>query len=459
MKQQRVAGILTLDNRILLVRKKTCDSTVRRLWFLPICEIDSHENGQEALLRALREMTDAQTDIHWAPPILEGSRTAPALYEGGLADQPRWHTDVRHEWSLFALDALPQEIHIDSLLGLVKYQLSRKEVVDPFGLIDRVFASIFHSYLVPHLDRLRVTADADLYWYIVFSTPFRKFKSVVPFLLSKRSADKAHLFLIPELCFAMWTLLDDCHDETLQRYGVDSAVVTFGQRRSSIALFRALHTIAELLCESLSPSHTAAVLAGLYRSAEVLQLRDQNSFDADLDDYLRQSSDRTEFLRAAWVGVLSEDGCDGTRQRILYDIQRRSAQIGQLINDYFDIGRGGLRDFDRRVTSAVSILLGGLAAPDDHALLGKLWSATEGGKEQYQHLLEKYDIAGVLRGKIRDGLVKMIQDIQERDLETDEKTVLIAWHQMSFVHFYQEIDGVSELVSFVDSIERLLTAR
>ncbi len=346
------------------------------------------------------------------------------------------------------------------MLCIAKYQVISAHLGEhPFNIIDRVFASIFYSHLAPHLGHFRLTNDIEVYKYIVLSTPYRKFKSVVPFLLSRCDVAKNYLFLIPEFCFAIWTLLDDCHDETSHRYGHKSALLNFGKRASLIALFRSLHNMTGLLDGELSSPSVTKIVSALSQSASVLQQRGQNGLETDIDAYLGQSTDRTEFLRAAWVGVLEETGYDPEKRDILCDVQRRSSRIGQLINDYFDIERDQLQDFEQKIASAHWLLLCRQAAEEDRALLRQLWSGVEGGREQYLALLDKYDIRSVLRQMIRDALVRIVSRIEESGLDTDEKAILIAWHQMSFVHFYREIDDVSVLSSFLASVENLLIKR
>jgi len=157
-----------------------------------------------------------------------------------------------------------------------------------------------------------------------------------------------------------------------------------------------------------------------------------------------------------WVGVLEECGYDPAKRETLYDIQKCSSRIGQLINDYFDIDRGRLQDFDQKVASAHGLLLNGEASEEDRGLLRALWSGSEGGKERYLALLEKYNIKRVLSHLIGDALGRIITRIQETGFDKDEKAVLIAWHQMSFVQFNQEANDARLLVPFLDSVDSML---
>ena len=151
-----------------------------------------------------------------------------------------------------------------------------------------------------------------------------------------------------------------------------------------------------------------------------------------------------------------ESGYDPAKREMLYDIQKCSSRIGQLINDYFDIDRGRLLDFDRNVASSHWLLLNREAREDDRGLLRALWSGSERGRERYLALLEKYDIKRVLSHMIRDALVRIVTRIQETGLDKDEKAVLIAWHQMSFVQFNQEVNDARLLAPFLESVDCLL---
>ena len=84
---------------------------------------------------------------------------------------------------------------------------------------------------------------------------------------------------------------------------------------------------------------------------------------------------------------MDELGYEVAKREMLYEIQRRSSRVCQLINDYFDIGRGRLWDFDHRVASSHSLLLNRLASDSDRALLRELWSGGEEGRDSYRSLL------------------------------------------------------------------------
>jgi len=460
MKRQLAAGIVAKEGRVLLVRAETGTSALNEMWSLPTGEIRGHESREQALLRAVAEKTGLDVQVSRSLLVHDGPESTIALFEASPQDSPCVHASLSLGSRFFAFDELPQQVLLESMLCIAKYQLITLSVgATPFSLIDRIFTSVFYSHLAPHLKRFSLTHDIDIYNYIVLTTPHRKFKSVVPFLISKCDAVKSHLFLIPELCFAVWTHLDDCHDETLQRYGQESALSHFGKRASLIALFRSLHDMTDLLHRELSPSRVAIIVSALNDSAAALQQRDQNHLDTGLETYLDQSAARTEFLRAAWVAVLEETDYDAAKRDMLYDIQRRSSQIGQLINDYFDLERGRLQDFEQRVASAHCLLLYRQASDADRVALRQLWSGMEDGRERYVALLAKYDIRRVLRQLIRDALGQMISSIAGTQFGTDEKAILIAWHQMSFVHFYQEINDVSVLSPFLVAVENLSVAR
>ncbi len=460
MKRQLIGAILVTEGRILLVRPEAEARSFEGLWSLPAGEVGGSESPEQMLIRVLADT--ARLDVHISRAILvhEGASSTLSLFEASTANVPRTQNASSSAHAFFALDDLPQQLDLDSMLCIAKYcAITSKTGCHASAIIDRVFASVFYSYLAPHLRRFSLPDDVDIYKYVVLSTPFRKFKSVVPFLLSRCDIHKSHLFLIPEFCFAVWTLLDDCHDETHQRYGQPSAVLKFGRRASLIALFRSLHGISRLLSSELSSQSVTRIISALDQSAALLHQRGRNDLETDIDSYLHQSADRTEFLRASWVGVLEETGYDREKRDALYDIQERSSRIGQLINDYFDLDRGGLRDFDQKIASAHWLLLSRRVDESDSVLLRQLWSEASGCKEHYLALLEKYEIEKVLRHMIREALTQIIRRIEETNLDRDEQSILIAWQQMSFGHFYPELDSMGLLSPFLASVENLLIER
>lgn len=460
MRRHFVGALLVREERVLLVRSRPEASHLEQMWSLPVGEIRESESSEQALVRVIADTTGF--DVHETQFILlhEGATSTLSLFEARFANDCPVQNRISVEHEFIALDDLPQQINLSSLLCIAKYQVIRSKLVGhPCGIIDRLFTSIFYTYLAPHLTYFDDADDILLYKHIVLSTPFRKFKSVVPFLLSTCDSNKWHLFLIPELCFAVWTLLDDCHDETLSRYGQPSVLQAFGRRESVIALFRSLNVMTGILEAELSASNAMRTISALRRSASMLHQRTQNTLDIDLDDYLDQSASRTEFLRAVWVGVLEEAEYDASKREIVHKIQERSSRIGQLINDYFDIERGQLRDFDQRTASAHWLLLKDRVQGDDSALLRQMWARRQTEKAQYLLLLGKYDIGRELGTMIKEALVDMINDINASDLEEDEKSILIAWHQMSFVQFHPEMRDPSLVSSFLKSVESLLVQR
>jgi ADP-ribose pyrophosphatase YjhB (NUDIX family) len=457
MKRQLVGGILVKDGRILLIKRATSDPRLEAAWSLPMGDVKDNESHDQALTRVLADMTGLDVRISRKLLVHDRYTSETTLFAISLVGTSSIADDsANQERAFFAFAGLPQNLFVDSLLCIVKYQLIESRISEhPFNIIDRVFASIFYSCIAPHFKQFDVASEVEIYRYIVVSTPYRKFKSVVPFLMSRCNHEVSHLFLLPELCFAVWTLLDDCHDETLYRYGCESTLLKFGKRASVIALFTSLHNLRGFLDRTISPSNVNRIVAALVQSASALLQRGHNSLDTDIDTYLDQSAARTEFLRAAWVSVLEECGYDPAKREILYDIQLCSSRIGQLINDYFDIDRGQLQDFDRRVASAHGLLLSGQASEEDRGLLRALWLG-QGGKDRYLALLERYDIRRVLSHMIRDALVGIVARIQQSGFDNDEKAVLIAWHQMSFVQFNQEVNDVRLLSPFLESIDRML---
>lgn len=458
MKKKFAGGILVEDNRILLVKRAVNDLYMGHLWALPGGGLEVNESFKKALIREFKEETNLDVNVLQKLFVFRRASTEVVIFRvsavsGSLKPND---TDIE-QLCFFDFNKLPEKIAIDSLLYILNYQIVQSNINEHIStIIDKVFASIFYSYLSPQFQSFDFGNETEIYKYIIVSTPYRKFKSVVPFLLSKCSLEMISLFIIPELCYAIWTLLDDCHDDKFYRYEVETALKKFGIKMSVIALFKANHNIKNLLSNKISNSNIDKINCSLVQSATILYQRNLNIFDTNIEKYLNQSRDRTEFLRTSWKVVLEESGYNTKKIELIYNFQKQSSEIGQLINDYFDIVKGGLEDFENKTASMHWLLLYREANVKDKSLLSTLWSSNESNKEIYQTLLIKYDIKSILHQIIKEKLDKIIDKIQDSELDPDEKCILIAWHQMSFIHFKKEVNEVRLLSKFLESVNSIL---
>lgn len=458
MKKKFVGGILVQDNRILLVKRSANDPYMWNLWALPGGGIEVNESPKKALLREFKEETNLDVNILQQLFVYRRASTEVIIFQvSAISGYLKSNDGDIEQLCFFDFNKLPEKIAIDSLLYILNYQIVQSNINEHIStIIDKVFASIFYSYLSSQFQSYDFDDEATIYKYIIESTPYRKFKSVVPFLLSKCNPERIYLFIIPELCYAVWTLLDDCHDEKFYRYGVETALKKLGIKMSAIALFKANHNIKNLLSDKISNSNINKINSSLIQSATILYQRNSNSIDLNIEKYLKQSKDRTKFLRTSWKVILEESGYNVKKIKLIYNFQKQSSEIGQLINDYFDIVKGGLEDYENKIASTHWLLLYRETNAQDKRLLETLWSDNESNKEKYQTLLKKYDIKSILHQIITEKLDKIIEQIQDSDLDPDEQCILVAWHQMSFIHFKNEVNDVRLLSKFLESVNSIL---
>lgn len=458
MKKQFVGGILVEDNKVLLVKRSPNDPYLGDLWALPGGAIEVAESAIKALIREFKEETNLNINILQKLFVFQRASIEVIIFQvSAINGLLRSNDNDIEQLGFFDFNKLPEKIAIDSLLYILNYQIVQSKINEHISIvIDKVFASIFYSYINPQFQSFNFVNEAFIFKYITESTPYRKFKSVVPFLLAKCNPDKIHLFIIPELCYAIWTLLDDCHDKKDYRYGIETALKKFGTEMTVIALFKSTYNIKNLLRDKISISNVEKIENSIIQSATILYQRNSNRIEINIEEYLAQSKKRTEFLRTSWKVVLEESGYNAKKIELIYNFQKQSSEIGQLINDYFDISKGGLEDFDTKTASMHSLLLYEEVNEPDKHLLTTLWSNNECNKENYKMLLTKYDIRSILHQIIGEKLDKLIEQIQDSDLDPDEKCILVAWHQMSFIHFRTEINDAKLLSNFLDTVNSIL---
>jgi ADP-ribose pyrophosphatase YjhB (NUDIX family) len=458
MKKKFVGGILVDDNKILLVKRAWNDPFMGNLWSLPGGGIEVTENDRKALVREFKEETNLNITILKKLFVFNRASTEVTIFHVSTANVTLKSNDQDiEELCFFDLHKLPENIVIESLLYILSFQIAFDKINEHFStIIDKVFASIFYSYLYPEFKRYNFNDETQIFKYIIESTPLRKFKSVIPFLLSKCDLEKIYLFLIPEICYSIWTLLDDCYDEKYFRYGVETGFNKYGKKLSVISLFNVMQNLNNLLYDKISIKNINMIESSLSLSATILYQRNVNKFDMNIEKYLAQSKARTKFLRISWRVVLEESGYNQKHIELIYNFQRQSSEIGQLINDYFDIVRGNLEDFDTKTSSMHWLLVHREADLLDKNMLESLWVNKESNKEMYQNLLKKYDIKNILQKNIVEKLDSIIKEIQDSDLGSDEKCILVAWHQMSFIHFKNDIIDVSILPNFINSVNNIL---
>lgn len=458
MMRKFVAGILYHENdEILLVRRSIHDKWNPGLWSLPGGEVEQNEGSKIALTREFLEETGLVVNVDKKLNVIERTHWLVEIYRVHSLENlsPTSNDKDILKVEFFSGQNLPEKIVFEALLALQKDLICRNKIITPnifTRQVDRTLAALFYTYLAPSLNTWDNILHFDLIWHIIVNTPYRKFKSCIPYLLGDCYSDSLAYALIPEVLFAMWTLLDDLCDQRNFRYNNPTTLQAYGIPVSCITLFTLIESINELLSREVSSEFHIIIVKSLLLCAEGQFDRFTNTNFTSIDNYLDSSSKRSSFLGIAWQEGLNEIG-KHQEANFLGELHKRTSKLGQIINDYFDL-RNELRDFDDGVISYYTILLkqGISRNESDLYAFKKFWN-NKNFKDEYKSLLEKYQIEKI----IREQVLKEIEDIQmiilNSGLDEAKKNILVAWIKLSIKDF-----GESDLLSsdFSDDLNNFL---
>ena len=449
MKRVYVGGILTeKEARVLLVDRAPTDPWMAGLWSLPGGRVEAGESLEEALAREFYEETGLEVEVReriiaierpdWRVEVFLVRRLGGSLSEG---------TDPHiSEARFFGVYQLPERIVLEAQMALVKHALHVGMTVTPNDftvLVDSAFSSLFYTYLAPQFAQLRSIDGFELLEYIVVTTPHRKFKSCIPYLLADCHEDARPYCAMAEVLFAIWTLLDDLCDRRVTRYGRPTTLRSFSLQSSIVTVFTVLRSLEQYLEKNVGPAYSERILSSLVVCGEAELERFENRDLESVEHYLEQASKRTLFLRTAWAEGLRLVGKE-KQARFLFSLHETTSKLGQIINDYFDLRDLTLRDFTDEVVSYYSIVLRRAlsANPSDLQTFLDLWSAprTEHTRERYQRLLRKYDVQEMLRQEVLRISDDVIDRVRNSGIDGHHKEIVIGWLRLSFRDFVGEDD-------------------
>jgi hypothetical protein len=115
-------------------------------------------------------------------------------------------------------------------------------------------------------------------------------------------------------------------------------------------------------------------------------------------------------------------------------LQRKTAQFGQLLNDYFDLTRpDGLRDVQAKIRNSYVIKLEEIAAAEDRVQLGEIWDARDraAATAEFRRLAMRYSLAERIRVDLHRRLQVLIDSIQHMSLAEPQRAVLTGWLELS----------------------------
>lgn len=326
--------VKNVKDEILWLKRSDSDPDDSGQWSLPAGERELGETGTEAAKRELFEETGLEAENLTHAHSLERENWSVEFYVSQTADYESIQiSDEFSEFGFFALDATPQNIVYDAYWGVL-LALRSELVQRPSQLVEAILTSLFYTHLAKDLEKFSQLHTYRYMKHIILSTPNRKFKSVLPFLLSHCPKERREIFLLGELFFAYFTLHDDLCDGLLERYKVPTIRSIFGEHRavSALALMPTDLKYAAKLCglESINASELVKTICSK-------QFRRFHGKYDKLDSYLADSYARTNFLEEIWVSAIGTSG-NTLAARFIKEHYRDFAQLGQMANDLMDMG-------------------------------------------------------------------------------------------------------------------------
>ncbi len=335
-KAREFAAVILRDGqgRILWVKRSNQDEDDAGQWSLPAGEKEEGEDPPSTARRELEEETGIVAGAltyshtldrgHWSVTFF----ICDEVYDGEIT-----LSDEFSEYGFFFIEDTPENTVFDALYGVL---ISCKSEVNfrPSQLVEKVFTSIFYTYLVAGLHEYGELKTINYLNYITLSTPNRKFKSVIPFLLAGCPSEERHRFLLGDLFFSYFTLHDDLSDALTQRYGIPTVASKFGAHRAVSAL--------TLMPFDLDAATKISGINDISSPGLVHQICQQqyNRFHKryhEFGDYLADSYERTRFLEDIWTSILAGSSCE-REANFVQEWYRTFAQIGQVTNDLMDMG-------------------------------------------------------------------------------------------------------------------------
>lgn len=463
---KRYVGGIVMDGlgRILLVRRTPSDPQMGGLWSLPAGEVEPGEADDQALTREFSEVVGLNIRVHDLAASVSRPNWAVNMYDVSTDDkiEPRPNDPDIAEVAYFAVGDLPERTVLEARIGIIRCWLRRADSINAATysrLIDGLFSSLFYSYLAPWLDRFSDFDFLPVVKRLIFGTPFRKFKSAVPFLLSDMSQEARALAVTSEISFALWTVLDDMCDERQARYGVPTIHEQIGRRETLSCLFGSVESLRRSLNEKFDSGYADAIAEALLLCAKGQIEHFNRRTYASVDEYLAVAADRTEFLGVTWdysMRCLGEQG-KGTALRQLHS---KTARFGQLLNDYFDLREPAqLRDYKSHTYSSYAIIL--REKIEEQGNFDLLWDrqTRQDAVAGFHEALTKYDVQGDMSLRASAMLNSLLSYVQQLPFDAAERTMISGWLELSgfwLVHASAaEPDRASDMTKFVDHLDGL----
>lgn len=373
---------------------------------------------------------------------------------------------------IFSIDNLPETISLGSILSIFRLQVSVRMLGKPFfNYLEGVFSSIFFNYVSRHLADIAEIPGADLVRYAVVEAPFKKFKSAIPFLLCESRIEGAYYAAAAEIAFSIFGTLDDLCDNRLTRHSTITVLGLKGRRVTAAFMFTVLQALRRhrYLFTKARTVPTASLVTALLTSAIAQNQRFENRDFVSLEHYLANASRRTEFLKLCWLGALKMSAVEEEGQ-LIKSLYPKLAQLGQILNDYYDMQRSPYADADtppeftdihnQTINYYVIRLLAIASKKDRRTLVHQLWGRN-GSKvtRVLKQLMETYQLHQVMKQEIENRVSQACGLVTSSSMSSSKQALMILWITTQFTKPFAivDTDDVIPKIKLLISVTEALT--
>ncbi|MFD3842785.1 NUDIX domain-containing protein [Streptomyces sp. NPDC058642] len=453
--------VMDTHDRVLMVRRADHVDHMAGLWSLPGGALRPGESDHEAVVRKVLGETGLEVVVESPFGTVNRKGLRATAYRaravGGQVQQGIDKGIV--ECRFFALDEVPERTVLEAGMALAYHRLKNSAklgVSEYSAIVDNLFSNLFYSYLDPALETLDIENLSDFSW-LIRSTPLRKFKSVIPFLMSDRSDRAREFALVGEIYIALCTMIDDIGDSRDERYGFPTAHRHFGRPYVIALISGAVESLRKDLAKRYGDAYAETMSDALLTFSRAQAKRFAGDH-LDIPSYFDNCVKRNNIMGVAWAAGLRETGQDFMAD-FLYAMHRAVIPSSQMVNDYYDIARKEFRDFRAGVHSYCTLKLAA-EYPDRKELEDLLAHRTEPTAERrYHELLAEYDIVEKVRRDICAALAELDGTIENAPLSDAQRTVLTCWNDIPRMNGFDAGDFTDDFTDralrFVDSLDQL----
>lgn len=476
MKRQFVGAIIENTSRkILLVKRSEKDDLQGGNWSLPAGEIESGEDHISAIKREVLEEVGLNIKVNNIVCKIERDTWNVLICSCDIICGEAQPIDQEiSDVSWFDISELPENIVLEALISILKHaELNGKINLPYYVFIEKIFSAIYYSYIDQVVSKFSTISESDLLFHTIRKTPYRKFKSAIPSLLSSFSSTSLLSAALSELSFAIFTVLDDICDARSSRYDSATAISSFGVPVCTACLLSAVNSISRRLKELGFAEASIADFQSAISECGVAQANRFLANDQTLQSFYEMAYRRTRFLEVIWRSGLSLPE-QVKEENIISSNYRSFAILGQMLNDYYDMkedsisssdGQTRWSDIQLKYLSFSSSLIANTLPHEESAgffrdIFGSVHTNQQ-SKDKLQHIFDKYQIEKLALNNIGDIFCRTVASISNSDISDDKKNVLLGWAFAQFAKYVPDyyvdpvISNKPDLDNFIDAITRL----